>query len=182
MADKCLQCKRKPTRTRVLNANNVCTECIVEIPSAGIDDSKNMGDLTFGEFKVWVSSALQEIVNSIVAVHLEASTKRIVHLETENNSLKKKVKEIEKKIEESKKEVGEIRSSIKDTKIVSDNNLKYLINSDRNTRRHNVIIFGVKENEDLTINNKTANTDIKKRDLILEYTEVDDLLVINRVL
>ena len=33
--------------------------------------------------------------------------------------------------------------------IISDNNLKYLINVDRNSRRCNVIIFGVKENEDV---------------------------------
>ena len=43
-----------------------------------------------------------------------------------------------------------------------NNNLKYLINVDRNTRRSNVVVFGVPEDEPLELKGVHAETDLKK--------------------
>ena len=58
-------------------------------------------------------------------------------------------------------------------KAVGQNNLKYLVNLDRNIRREHIIIFGVpEEGTDLEANDVTAKTDVEKCDFILRHIEV----------
>ena len=60
---------------------------------------------------------------------------------------------------------------------ISDNNLKYLVNLDRNERIQNVCLFGVPEdNTDLTIEETTASTDKDKFELILNYISAAPVL------
>ena len=47
--------------------------------------------------------------------------------------------------------------------------MKYLINVDRNGRKQNVILFGVPEEDELTIGPKKAVSDIQKCEILLEY-------------
>ena len=81
-------------------------------------------------------------------------------LKKENKHLSKKLSAAEACLESQKKEIDKNTESIKTGKKVSENNLKYLINLDRNNRRKNVILFGVPEKDDLTIHNESATSDI----------------------
>ena len=47
--------------------------------------------------------------------------------------------------------------------------MKYLINLDRNQRKRNVILFGVKEDENLQIGPNSADSDSKKCNMLLDY-------------
>ena len=51
--------------------------------------------------------------------------------------------------------------SNKDIKQTGESNLKYLINADRNLRKHNIMLFGVSEDDDLVF--KDANGDENHR-------------------
>ena len=44
-----------------------------------------------------------------------------------------------------------------------------MINLDRDRRKHNVVVFGVKEDEDLKIEGKTAGNDTEKTKLIIDF-------------
>ena len=102
-------------------------------------------------------------------------------LKKDNKTLSSRLTESEKKLTDANKEIDKMKKSITDQKKVSDNNLKYLINVDRNSRRQNVIIFGVKEDETPKIGDKTPVTDLEKRYLIFEYLKLTDLLIIESI-
>ena len=47
-----MKCDRNSTKKRVLNNDNVCSECIanqLNIPEVDIADGKSISDVTFGE-------------------------------------------------------------------------------------------------------------------------------------
>ena len=55
----------------------------------------------------------------------------------------------------------------------SDDNLKYLINLDRNKRRHNTVCFGIPEDETLDIGGQSYNSDFEKVDGLLAFIGVN---------
>ena len=65
------------------------------------------------------------------------------------------------------------------TKKLGEENLKYLINLDRNTQRHNVMIFGLPENDDLIVGNdgdetaKRATNEMEKVSTVLSHLNSD---------
>ena len=174
---KCAVCKNNATKKRVLDHNGVCSECNVSVvlpPSVNIDEKQCMGEITFGDFKNWITTELQGIVNTIVNKQLELTTKALEDLKKENKELSKKLAKAETRLDKAIADQGKTVAANTDNcnknKSVSDNNLKYLVNLDRNTRRKNVIMFGIPENEDLEIAGMdSASDDDQKRDSILEY-------------
>ena len=72
-----------------------------------------------------------------------------------------------------------MKESIKSMKSGMDNNLKYLINHDRNQRKHNVVLFGVQEDEDLQIGADNANDDEGKCKTLLEYIGCMDVKIMD---
>ena len=64
-------------------------------------------------------------------------------------------------------------------KLGMDNNLKYLINHDRNQRKHNVVLFGVREDEDLQIGADNAKDDEEKCKTLLEYIGCTDVKIMD---
>ena len=174
----CTKCNRKPTAKRKLNNVNVCSDCVtaaaatnvdVEIPSSTIDDEKCIGDITFGEFRTWLSSELRSMVRSVVQEELKDIHKDIEDLKSSEKKLKERMTKIETKAGELETTINGIKESNKPIKSGMENNLKYLINLDRNQRRHSVILFGVREDENLQIGTKEADNDRKKSKLLLEY-------------
>ena len=101
-------------------------------------------------------------------------------MKQELEETKKNVAKLEKELKECKKstdKVATIETKVKNLeessqkqKAVGDNNLKYLINLDRNDRRQNVVVFGVPEDgTDLNIDGSTSNTDKEKLHAILNF-------------
>lgn len=180
MPQKCDKCKRQSTKSRLLDANNICNECKKDetdnsteaAPNLG-DDTKAMADISFGEFKAWLKYELNNSTRKIVREELQATTKELQDLKKEHTELKKKVTDMEKRFEEKfkklEKDVADANAESNKVKVVSNNNLKYLINHDRNRRKHNVMLFGVKEDEDMKLGEKTGKTDVEKTDLLLDY-------------
>ena len=76
----------------------------------------------------------------------------------ELQTTKKELKQVKTDLSEAKRKLDEVNTAIKSnlddvTKLngVSSNNLKYLVNRDRNIRKSNIMVFGVPENETLII-------------------------------
>ena len=166
----CVRCNKKPKKNSKLDENNVCVECNkkVNIPG-GIDDEKSMGDISFGDFKAWMTNELRALVHEMVVEEMTETKKEVENLKKKNKELSDQLTAVDNKAAELKKEVAAVKASLKDVKDTTDNNLKYLINVDRNARKHNVILFGVQEEGNLTIGPTTAATDQEKCELLLEY-------------
>ena len=82
-------------------------------------------------------------------------------------SLKNKMQTLEEKVEMVDKKNN-------DTTTVTDNNLKYLINIDRERRSQNIMIFGVKEEGVLKIGSKALKEDKEKVSGILDFLGEND--------
>ena len=54
------------------------------------------------------------------------------------------------------------------------NNLKYLVNHDRNARRPNVMVLGLSEDEDLTIGDVTVKEDKQKIEKLLNFIGIKE--------
>ena len=64
----------------------------------------------------------------------------------------------EDELKQTKFEQENLEKAIDDHKTISNNNLKYLINVDRNVRSSNVIVFGMPEDEALQMGDIQAVT------------------------
>ena len=71
---------------------------------------------------------------------------------------------IQSDVKTIKTDLNSLTKKFNDHKTVSENNLKYLINLDRNERKRNVLLFGVPEDEALELEGVTDNptTDSEK--------------------
>ena len=85
-----------------------------------------------------------------------------------------KIAELSTKVDTLKTNLREVTEANVNLEKTSGNNLKYLINLDRNSRRSNVILFGVSETEDLVINEVSARSDKEKIDALLKFIEVHE--------
>lgn len=71
-------------------------------------------------------------------------------------------------------DVKTIQNERKEENAISKNNLKYLINLDRNERRNNLLLFGLPEDDDLNIDGENSKTDMEKYVAVLKKMEVHE--------
>ena len=156
-------------------------------PACDVDDEETLNNVPFGSLKKWLNDTLSHHVAQIderlsreigvVKEDLKSTKAALQETTSEVKKLKKEVTDFKKTSNETvsgvANRVKNLEAEMKNHKTVSDNNLKYLINLDRNDRRKNVILFGVPEvDNDLTVNGNVASTDQKKCELILTYIGV----------
>ena len=101
--------------------------------------------------------------------------------------MEKKQKETEKTVTELSTKLTTLTATVTDltkehktTRNTGESNLKYLINLDRNVRKHNVMIFGLSERDDIQIETEDdgsrmirASTDKEKVTAIVELLKGD---------
>ena len=112
-----------------------------------------------------VEQRLTENLNS-VRRELDESQKNVEKLEKELKECKKSTN----KIPNIEDRLAKLEDSSVKQKSVSENNLKHLINLDRNDRRQNVVIFGVPEDgTNLDTNGNISTTDQQKVKVLLGF-------------
>ena len=176
-------CKRNATQKRKLDANNICLDCKTNVEplqqSEAFEDEKLLADVKFGDFRKWISFEIQGMIQAIVVKQLESLEKELGEVKKENKDLSKKLSAAEARLDSQEKELDKNTESIKAGKKVSENNLKYLINLDRNIRRKNVILFGVPEKDDLTIHDDSATSGIEKYKLLSKFMDCSENTVVD---
>ena len=154
-------------------------------PTCDVDDEETLNNVKFGSLKSWLNATFAHHVTQLderlsreigaVKDDLQTTKTSLDQTNAEIAKLKKELTDYKKATNEKvvglDTRVKTLDTDAKKQKIISENNLKYLINLDRNERRRNVIIFGVPE-QDLTIEDVTVGTDQKKCELILNYIGV----------
>ena len=153
-----------------------------------------MNNVTFGALKAWFTATNSNLVSQLE----QKLTADIVNIKQDLEVTKGKVEKLEKDTKGCKKAVEEVRElqtrtktledDLKKQKTVGENNLKYLINLDRNDRRQNIVVFGVpEEGENLCITDDDedeARTDEEKCKAILGFIGTpiyDDVTTIIRL-
>ena len=185
MPGYCIDCGRKGTKSgsRAVNPQtNKCSECVlptddvegdnVERDSGavtGINADSMLSEISFRDFTQWFKGEVTEMISKKV----DEATKDI---KKEVDSAKKSAKTANDDIAGMKTQIESLKTSLKavqdenkQLKTTCANNLKYLINSDRNSRRSNVMVLGLSEAEDLTIAENTAHGDKEKIDLLMNH-------------
>ena len=101
-------------------------------------------------------NVLEEVKKITTPIQTEMSK-----LQKENKDLKTAAKKSQGKITDLENKVQSLEQKEKDGKKVVDNTLKYLINSDRNDRKFNIMVFGVPELKDgeVEIEDESLNSD-----------------------
>ena len=154
-------------------------------PACNVDDDETLNNVKFGSLKKWLNETLSYHVAQIddrltreigaVKEDLQNTNKALGETTSEVTKLKKELADVKKTTGDNvaglDKRTKDLEAEMKKHKTVSENNLKYLINLDRNDRRKNVILFGIPE-VDLTIGSEVASTDQEKCELILGYIGV----------
>ena len=181
MPGYCTNCGKKGTKSgsRVVDTRtNKCSDCVVprdedEGDSSGATTTINadsmLSEISFRDFTQWFKGE----VNEMISKKVEEATKDI---KKEVDSAKKSAKTANDDIAGMKTQIASLKTSLKTVqdenaqlKKTCANNLKYLINSDRNMRRSNFMVLGLSEEEDLTIDENNAHDDKEKIDLLLNY-------------
>ena len=185
----CVGCGKKATKSgsrTVDQRTHKCTEC-EEIPPLEENDEENgvdsdlstvnpdskLSELTVRDFERYFQRGLDTKIQKKV----ENATKEF---KKEIDALKTSVKKVNEENTALKGEVKKLQENVKTLSSEKDkltktcaNNLKYLVNHDRNTRRSNVMLLGLSESENLLIQNRNSTTDQEKVDSIFDFIGVD---------
>ena len=148
------------------------------------NDDELLSNISFGSLKEWLTSTYvqhikevdKRLTNEIVVIKKDLATTKsgLESANTEIRKLKKDFNDFKTSSSQSVNELTQRASALEEDtekrKTVAENNLRYLINFDRNERRRNVIIIGVPElNSDLKIGEETLKSDQEKCDAILRF-------------
>ena len=162
----CRNCGKKETRTSTIyKFTGICQKCAaVAAAAAGatpqqgepvaIDDNAKLSDIPFHQFKLWIQYVIKDTIQAELKTALDQCSKDIAAVKKDLGEEKRKVVTLTTQVNEMKTQVAELEKEQKKTKEVGEAHLKYLINSDRNARKQNVIIFGLPENDDLVVENE----------------------------
>ena len=147
-----------------------------EATEANIENDDTLANIKFSDFKKWFGKELNDNIQKLVQEEVQNKTAKLTG---ELQTTKKELKQVKTDLSEAKRKLDEVNTAIKSnlddvTKLngVSSNNLKYLVNLDRNIRKSNIMVFGVPENETLIIGTDIASTDWDKSQLILKFLGV----------
>ena len=123
-----------------------------------LNPDSTLGEISFREFTAWFK---HELLDDVVQRKVDESTKDIKKdvdaNKTSITSANDKIKTLEAKVDTLTANLKEVVEENKRLKKTGENNLKYLVNLDRNTRRSNVILFGLSETEDLKLSEDPVN-------------------------
>ena len=181
----CTECGAKSTRDNRLK-DSICSTCrrkknaedsheeATEEPE--ISDDTPLSEIRFGDLKKYFKSELRveikEIVKEELAAQLGSTKKDVTTLKTDVNKNKQSIASCSTNIANLQEDVKKIQNDKLEENAISNNNLKYLINLDRNERRNNLILFGLPEKDDLNIDGEISKTDMEKYVSVLKKMDV----------
>ena len=185
----CTECGVKSSRDNRLK-DSICNTCRskknAEDPQTGhesgeeydISDDTPLSEIRFGDLKKYFKSELRteirDIVKEELAAQLGSTKKDVTQLKTEVNKNKQSLASCSTNISNLQEDVKKIQEERKEENAISKNNLKYLINLDRNERRNNLLLFGLPEDDDLNIDGEISTSEMEKFIAVLKKMEIYD--------
>ena len=184
----CRECGKKETRNLSIDTfTSVCQKCTTlknaaavqqGIPTEITDEAK-LSDISFQQFKSWIQYVIQDTIQSEVQMAMQKCAKDIEAVKKDLGLEKEKVATLITKVNSLTTELTELKNEHVKTKKVGEENLKYLINLDRNSRKHNIMVFGLPEGKDLVFKDENgdeisrASDDNEKVSAVLDHLNSD---------
>ena len=178
---KCQQCKKGASRNRILT-DGVCSDCNtpiqVDYANAPCSIDGKVGDVKFKDFVEWIGNVFMKCVQESLSVKIAECCKEIDSLKDEVKKLRGDLKSSNKEIDKLKDDVKAIKEEReKEKKTVSDN-CRYLINHDRSVRQRNVLMFGIPDNDSITLFEEGVDSDQQAAKIILEKIGLNDINIL----
>ena len=186
---KCKVCKKNASTYKRINDEDICQSCydrcktitIIEKANESviINPNSTLGEISFEKYQEWFETKMSQ-----VKVEIRSEVSQIKEeLIQKNTELKKEVDKQRKDLDKANKDITVLRSRVQlleekvedvekknsNTSTISNNNLKYIINMDRERRSNNIMLFGLKEKETLKINDVELKGDKEKVNGILNF-------------
>ena len=187
MVRKCDQCKKivtKADKRKLVGETGICVEC-TETNSKNAngmneddheDDVVNpdamLSELSVRDFTSWFKSQLDDVIVSKVADATKNITKELSSTKGSLKTAQQEIKDLKQTVESLKTSLKEAKEERDQLKSTSKNNLKYLINHDRNVRRNNVMVFGLPEKDNLVVGQIEATNDEAKIQALLSHMKI----------
>ena len=175
----CINCGKKGTMSgsRSVNTNtHKCNECqpgqeeIADPPN--INPDSMLGELSVRDFKTWFKNEIDDMVQNKVDRATAGIKTDIDTVKTSAKTANDEVTKLKNTVQTLTKSLEDLTKETEQWKKTGENNLKYLVNHDRNQRRCNVMVLGLEEGVDLTINDETSTTDEDKINSLLQFIGV----------
>ena len=173
----CVTCGKPETKTRVIDSHYHCEECrksVPEIQALNIDDASNLSQISFKNFKDWLTGTLQITLTEQFNRYAENLQSDIETIKTELAEVKRDLASEKSIVATQKKAIADLHKELNEVKQTNKDTTKYLINIDRNSRQHNAVLFGVSES-DLSLKGKSSN------DVVVAKTDSEKVQEILRV-
>ena len=192
----CNTCGKKGNQKTSKLINSICNECSstngglnnannnqsnsvdnhFDNETLNFDDDATMSNVKCSELKRWFESVLHKSIMDIkqeMNSQLEDLKKDIIGIRKELNDTKQTLKTCTKNVTKDQEEIQALEVERAVQKSIVNDNLKYLINLDRNERRRNIILFGVPEDSS-QCNGLTLKTDGEKCVAIFKFIGVPE--------
>lgn len=162
---KCKVCKKNASKNRIIT-NEICNECSpkanvdnISYDEAPFDPDDTLGTTKIKDFVEWMLKMFVQCVNQSTAKELSeckkelANTKQdLVNARKELNTAKTDIKSLETKLKT-------LHDDHEKSKKCSQENLRYLINHDRNLRQRNVLLFGLPDEDVIPLGDESFDSD-----------------------
>ena len=159
---KCQTCKKNANKTRVLT-NGVCNECslkdAINYDDAPCNPEDTLGTIKFKDFVEWMLEVFAKRVNESVTSELAECKKQLADTKKDLADARKELATAKSDIQSQETKLKTLNDDHEKSKKCSKDNLRYLINHDRNVRQRNVLLFGLPDEDEVTLGEETFESD-----------------------
>ena len=148
----CTQCKRQPTKKRLLDEHGLCNECNKKITCNEILAQLNLstegtvGDLSTIDFMRCIQTVVQTSYDLLTTRVVEIENK-LVKANEERDECKKKCDDLEKDVHNLREDMEQLNEQLNDQSKILCAQQKFLEDVDGDKRKKVLIVLGLVEEE-----------------------------------
>lgn len=174
---KCDKCRKNANKTRILT-DGVCNECstksIIDYEGAPCDPNDALGTIKFKDFVEWMVGVFAKHVKDSVTAELADCKKDLAAAKKDLVTVQKELATVKTDLNNVQTKLKTLTNQQENTSKCTKDNLRYLINHDRNTRQRNVLIFGLPDDDEISLGDETFDSDREAIEHIFEKLEVEE--------
>ena len=174
---KCNKCKKNANQKRVLT-DGVCNECnekgSINYEDAPCDPDDTLGSIKFKDFVEWMVVVFAKHVKDSVTAELVDCKKELADTKKDLTEARKELATVKSDLQNLETKMKTLTDDHEKTKKCTKDNMRYLINHDRNVRQSNVLLFGLPDDAEIPLGDETFESDRDALLHIFEKLEVSD--------
>lgn len=110
----CVLCGKVETKKKTLDVHLQCEDCRTKNPrnDLQINDASSLSDITFGDFKAWLSSAIHTALQADLKGYIDNFNADLAAIKNDLSGVKNSLDDAVKNIEDQQKEIDEVRTEL----------------------------------------------------------------------